>query len=370
MKKFLPHFGTRVHRGSALITTLLMTSLIMLIALGIAQLIAGDLKTGAEFVREGKALYMAEAGLERGLLELKQKHPGFQPKPFSEALTKDLDASLIYDLEFLTQATELPVEDGYRILEQQRSVAIPLFNVDKDNVPHAISDFLVKYYVPFKENIQNAKLQDIDLLRWKIVGINNDNGNAESISDFTAASDMANKVNPNCFGTKLDLADSVVKGNCIPDTNGEKVADSVVSGAGGSVSVKHLNCKWDQARSHYTYVPSTDFQGSVDVLEATCYSIRDFLAKHSQSYLILTNLVNPDIIETLDANQKFALSKINYRVLTSKAVLRDQVVIRSTGHFGGVLGVGGSKKSLDLSLGGDIFLPVFNFSIYRTDNDK
>ncbi len=354
MKTFFAHHRSSVHRGSALITTLLMTSLIMLITLGIAQLIAGDIRTGAEFVREGKALYMAEAGLERGLLELKQKHPGFQPKPISE------DASLVYDLEFLTQATELPVDSEYRILEQQRSVAIPLFYVDAQNVPNPITDFLVKYFVPFKENIQNAKLQDIDLLRWKIVGINNDSGNAESISDFTAASDMASSATPNCFGTQLDLSDSAVKGSCIPDTNGAPVASSVVSG----VSVQHLNCMWNQARSHYTYVPSTDFQGSTDVLEATCYSIKDFLTKHSQSYLILTNLVNPDIIESLDENQKFALSKINYRVLTSEPVLRDEVVIRSTGHFGS------SKKSLDLSLSGDVFLPVFNFSIYRTDSEK
>jgi hypothetical protein len=56
--------------------------------------------------------------------------------------------------------------------------------------------------------------------------------------------------------------------------------------------------------------------------------------------------------------------------VTTEPVLRDKVIIESTGNSGGILGVGGSTKKLDLQLSGDAFLPVFNFSIYQTDHSK
>ncbi len=160
---------TSTRRGSALITTFLITSLIMLVAVGIAQLIAGDIRTGSDFVQDGKALYMAEAGLENGLYNLKQKLPGYQPeKPLSSASGETPDG-LSYEATLFTQATDIPhVEAGqvnalsaksaYSILKQQQSVAIPLFTVDKDNKATPVTKFLVKYFVPFDDNVPKAQL--------------------------------------------------------------------------------------------------------------------------------------------------------------------------------------------------------------------
>ncbi len=361
---------TSTRRGSALITTFLITSLIMLVAVGIAQLIAGDIRTGSDFVQDGKALYMAEAGLENGLYNLKQKLPGYQPeKPLSSASSETPDG-LSYETTLLTQTTDIPhVEPGqvnalsaksaYNTLEQQRSVAIPLFTVDKDNKAMPVKKFLVKYFVPFDDNVPKAQLQDIDLLRWKIVGISSKTHNAESISDFTAASALATPSQPVCFGTDLGVTDAAIPGGCIHD-----VSTPSVQNFG---SYKHTSCPWNQARSHYEYTPNATF-GGTEVLEASCYNIADFLENHEQAYLIITNMVNPDIIDAIPGAQG-ALAKVYYRVVVDqdKPVLRDKVVIQSTGRAGGVLGVGGSKKDLDLELQGNVFLPVFNFSIYKTD---
>lgn len=368
MKLFpLYQSGCRYRRGSALITTFLVTSLIMLVALGIAQLIAGDIRTGSEFVQDGRALYMAEAGLERGLYELTQKLPGYQPE-------KPIEAEG-YSVRLLTQATDVPhVEpgsvgvlnkiDAYNTLSLQDSVAIPLFTVDKNNEATSITKFLVKYFVPFTEKLQYVDLQDIDILRWKIVGISRETGNAESIGDFTAASQHANASMPTCFGTDLGVVDAAIDGGCIHNASAPSVQDF---GA-----YKHVSCSWNQARSHYEYTPNTTF-GGTDVLEASCYAIEDFLNRHEQNYLILTNLVNPDIVSAFGPEAREALSKIYYRLVAVEPVLRDKVVIESTGVSGGVLGTGifgGSTKHLDLALAGNTFLPVFNFSIYKTDPTK
>ena len=371
---------TSHRRGSALITTLLVTALIMLTAVGIAQLITGDIRTGGEFVQDGKALYMAEGGLERGLLTLKDQLPGYQPKLVKGGVDKE---NLSYETNFKTQSNDIPhIEpgmvsvlnkaDAYNTLSAQHSVAVPLFTVDDAGVAHKIHDFLVKYYVPFdlSKNIAESQLQDIDFFRWKIVGIAPDTKKAESVSDFTSASDFAIAEKPNCFGTskeKVQEKFSDVIPDCIPDM--VKSSSDV------------QNCQYNQARSYYKYTVKTSYDGfedsaPIEVLDTPCYAIADFLANHDQNYLILTNLVNPDIIQALSPDAQSALSYIKYRVVTTEPVLRDKVTIESTGNSGGILGgvgaalLGGSTKKLDLQLSGEAFLPVFNFSIYQTDLKK
>lgn len=351
-------------RASALLTTFLVTSLIMLIALGLAQLITGDIRTGSDFVRDGKALYMAESGLERGMLALKGHLPGYQPADF-KSFSKDLD----YFVTLLVKTNDIPHVDAadvgqdptkaYNVLSYQHSVSIPLFTVSGEGateVATTVKDFLVKYYVHFGTNFKGSLVQqDIDILRWKIVGINTVTKKTESIGDFTATSDRGSATQPNCFGTKSDIPDDAIGTGCILDKSSTRVSSDI-----SVPNVTHIDCNWQQARSYYFY------KSSAEVTTENCYPISDFLSMHSQNYLVLTNLVNPDTVNAA-AQMQADLSKIYYRVVTSEPVMRDKVVIQSDGHSGGIAGVGGSTKHLDLALDGNIFLPAFHFSIYRTD---
>jgi hypothetical protein len=385
MKSLFLQLGRSIHevkplasrRGSALITTLLVTSLIMLIALGVAQLITGDLRTASEFVQDGKALYMAEAGLERGMLSLKGQLPGFKPKDLSvnvPAVNALGDEGLTYQVSFQTQSTDVPHVDpdaigelnkldAYLPLLQQHSVAIPLFTVKEDGTAVTVKNFLVKYFVPFKTKVVGLNIQDIDFFRWKIVGVNKDTNKAESIGDFTSVADYASAEKPNCFGTSIgEVADEAIDGGCIADSV-KKVTDS-------------QNCNYSEARSYYQYVKNPNFDNSVELLEAKCYAISAFLEHHKQSYLVLTNFVNQNIIQALNSDAQSALSRIYYRVVSTDPVLRDKVIVQSTGSAGGVLGLGGgaglgaARQDLDIQIAGDAFLPVFNFSIYRTDGQS
>lgn len=357
-------------RGSALLVALLVVGVLMVVTLGLTDLIIREMRLQADVSKAGKAYYAAEAGIEQALLQVHQGLPGVEKQNETGVKFSD-DTAYKYSIHGLS--TSVPdlsnvnygsdLAKTFKPLRQNESVTIPMFYQDKDgNVKHTKHFYVAYYMQPLDLNLKdgnNFGLNDFDVLRWKIFGLSSAK-RTESISDYISVGVNDTAQTPRCFGTQVDNGSKV---KCQPNAT-----QPAYTNVGGEQIV---SCPLTAARTYYAY----DASGNLDKSSLTqqCYPLTGFFNNHDYNYLVLTNAVNLDMIkksktatDTANNKEKVALATIYYKVVAMEDdnfPLND-VKITSTGILGDI------EQAIEVNVGRDQFLPVFNFSLYRFDAKK
>ncbi len=350
-----------IKKGSALLVALLVMGVLISVSLALSVLILRESRVTKQLLDSGKAYYAAEAAIEEALYRLENELPGWENVPEKIALAEGDDTSFEYQL--FNRCEDYPCidEDDYDLeslepaayydfLPIGSTATITLFYVDEGTVKTP-ENFQVQFFVKVGagEFLDDFKLNDLDILRWKIFSLKyvGDNYQTESISDLEAAGVIGGAAtdakSPSWFGTK----------EC--DDDGDGVSCQIYE---SSVNSEFGSCNNLQARDVYLY----DQNGEYQSLEL-CYPIKTFIDKIAVSnqgatglaYLQLTNVFNTDFLDASDADEK---SKIYYRIETDGLIARDRAKVVANGYSGR------NKQSIEVEIAGGSFLPVFNFSIY------
>lgn len=395
----------------------------MTITLGISTLVLREIRVTQSVVDANKAYYAAEAGVEQALLGLARNGAGYEPKGDFAAATDSLDPTFKYSYSTSNTADSVPgfssdtptyVETGlvdggtpgcvlssaknpfalaiprdqlykdcaratYRKLALNETQIIPLFSVDGSSAPVKVEDFIVQYYLNVHDGsglwgqFKNLDLQKFDVLRWKLYGKPDGYVGAqrtESIADFYPGVNGNDANNPVCIGTDAGITalDSATPEKCnIPVLS----VDSPESGAADAPL-------WSAARECYMTDAGSLVTGGAQIKKTSDTSgagceMRDFILSHQENYLVLTNMVNPDIvgISNIKDPSQLARADIYYRVLAKRGVdqpklVKDYAEISSIGYAKG----DNVSKTLNVHYKAPGFLPVFNFTLYKTAGDS
>lgn len=299
----------------------------MSLSLGISSLLIGTISDARVLQEQTRAWYAAESGLEKALFAVAQNGPGYEIEK-RETLDK-------YDTKFeyrvRAAAKEIPLKDASQIisasdkyadLHLNESVTIPLFK--GSNIADTVKKFRVDYYLAPDLKLRGGIVdEDLDILRWKIFGIADD-GAMEVINEFLPMMNgKTDADHPSCIGT---------------DSQCWNAAKFYERGKGGFNIVEH-------------------------------HPITTFLNQHRQNFLVLTNIVNIDMINagTISLDDKKKIANIRYHVIEGNGKPRltlPNIKVSSDGYSGT------TKQSLDLEIKRETFLPVFNYALYRTKVGK
>ena len=370
--------------GTALIVALLVMGVLMAISLALSTLVLRESTVTREFLDAGQSYYAAESASEIGLYGVKNNLPGWEPT--GGIIPIKVDDNAVAQLKVSNKCKAYPCFDGgfdtataapeafYATLGLNESATIPLFVMGNDGNPTPVTDFVVEFYAGFGPedlNVKNANgssVSDWDVLRWKIVGLNDSiQGQVpvtESISDFTSVSTLTNGAKtmaerPSWFGTTENWdKENLVSGRYTDKIHYTQYAYDPSRG----------ECNVTEAREFYLYT-FAEGQRTNDVTR--CYKLADFMGNHKLNYLTLTNLINPSVLKSSRDDSK---TKLYYRVelFTGKTgaikeatdTVRDFADIVADGYSGK------SKQSVEVKIKRDSFMPVFNFSLYSTYMDK
>jgi len=407
MKKFF----TTTRSASALLIAILVMGILLTLTLGLSDLVIREIRQTTDLVASGKAYFAAEAGIEDALLDLHENLPGYET-PMGSTQQSLGDSS--YDYTIFNKADKVPYFDPnqpiflkpdepainsnfiyidkpevtYNALPLGGSAMIPLYSDNGQGGPGRfpdVTEFIVEYYVCFGgpdqqgdsgicNNIVDniSSLEYLDILRWKIFGRPKDdvNGKTESISDFYPSAANANANNPVCMGSVGDPSSLDPNGRCMP-------AETYV-GDGNTLFSAARECYKSDAGYNTTggadiKTSNTVSPGNEAIVHIGYCTISDFIRYHEQNYLVLTNVINPDIINVnynpIDNPSSVLKTNIYYRVIArngnpdSPKLVREAASITANGYASN----GQVKQSIDVKIGLSSFLPVFNFSLYHTD---
>ncbi|PIQ77814.1 hypothetical protein COV82_02565 [Candidatus Peregrinibacteria bacterium CG11_big_fil_rev_8_21_14_0_20_46_8] len=317
-------------RGSALLIALITMSVLIFLSLGVSKLLLNALVDSRILLDTTAAFYAAESGIERGLLAISEKPPGFED---TQNLTLPQQGTLTpraaYSYKISATDRNFPVrqqsEQPYQILRLNESVTIPLFSGEapEDQIEHFVVEF---YFAPELAQLGGGLIQDdLDMLRWKIFGISPNDGSMEVVNEFVPVDKGSSATTPTCIGTR---------DGCY---NGAKFYQKRADGVGGIV---------------------------FDIINP--YPISQFLRTHKQNFLVLTNFVNVDLIAptaSISLNEKKSLSNIYYRIIVPEnqpPLTLPHITLTADGKAGNAM------QSLDIQVERKSFLPVFNYALYRT----
>lgn len=428
-------------QGSSLLVALLIMGVLMALALILSRLIFREIAINKDVIDSGKAYYAAESGVEIALYEISNNLPGWEPNTvFSdnneEVGIGDQEADVARDFKTIpidpefeavgefrvkNRCNTYPCFDAeeyefqgtspkafYDVLELNESITIPLFVIEEGPdgpIERRVKDFTVEFFGTFNPdqdlNFNPRELSGWNVLRWKIAGARTDNYATESISDFSAFTNVqvggdqfaTNAEFPSWFGTVscsgpaasgritdliqcLEYAQSdpqIVTADNLAEFIAEnpQYADELANvNLTGQASINFSLCSNTEAKEFNQY--SYFGEEAEFVALNPCYKIKNFLEDHELNYLTLTNLINPSAFKV--KNSEF--NKIYYRVelfvtddqdfrnpggLAPVAeTVREEAEITSHGYSGDV------KQTLSVKLPRGGFVPVFNFSLYST----
>lgn len=358
------------NKGSALIIALLIMGILMTLALGLSNLVIREVGITRDIVNSGKAYFAAEAGIESAFLELHQNLPGYeQDSRFDED-------DLKFDYEIKNRTNTIPYIDTeiinpaivnadtemtFNVLGRQESISIPLFVASDKGDPIDVTNFRVEYYIAqdaISPQFLQIKQEYLDMLRWKITGLKETEETrilTESIGDYLPTISGSSENAPTCFGTKGALEEFLYNG--------------ILYSKGICQRASHGRI-YDYAREAYTYqvMPTDDggfeYKTVAHSQEDNPMTITKFLEDHTHNYLTLTNVFNPSMLKGLSDLEKEKNARIYYRIIIpdeAEYTIREFAKITSTGYFGNL------QKRIEAFISPDKFMPVFNFSLYRTD---
>lgn len=394
-------------KGSALLVALLVMGILLTLTLGLSALVISEIRQTSDVVESGKAYFAAEAGIEQSLLEMSQGLPGYETEGWQDV--KDDEIHYRYQINnkgdsvpyfpedepiFLTPELgaftrnavyQQQPSQTYNVLPLNETVTIPLFTDNGDGTVTDVTDFMVQYYVDFElaEDLPSflslgggggpVDLQEFDILRWKLFGNPQTNDQrTEAISDFYPAHNNDSAINPVCIGSASAIAlqqSQTYNYDCLFPVAQNYNVDPTTWDPTGSVSDDiSQGVVWSEARECYRSEAGDLASGSQNIKRGC--SIGAFMEDHTRNYITLTNVVNPDIvgISNVDDRVRAARANIYYRVVALQGenepkLVRDAAAIRADGYARNDQ----VRQSIDVQLHLSSFLPVFNFSLYRTD---
>ncbi len=329
-------------KGSALLVALIFTGLLTLVTIGVGTLISRESRQLVNLIDGTKAYFAAESGIELALLDLQEGKPGFEVNETSLNLNEVSGAVLDYKIQALTNRipyltkyeadaldrgnVRFPAEASYNEMALNDSITIPLAN--------EIQEFRVDYYWPLGPRLSESRLNQYDVIRWKLFGTSKTTGKIDSISEFM----------PAAF-----LEDS---------TRGTTPERPTCLGLNGSFC-------WNAG----TFFPSSIEADEADFEPGSVVTIRDFLATHKDSYLILSNFLDPAKINDrgLAIDTKKGAS-IFYRVWDIASLGNSGQSGNLVTPFAEIEATGYSKSSshkLNVQVAPNSFLPIFDFALYR-----
>lgn len=392
--------------GSSLLVAILVMGILITLTLGLSDLVIREIRQTGDVVAAGQAYFGAEAAAENALLDLTQHLPGYQTANEDGddwVSYKATDGHLEYRYRIRNQGDAYPYFDDdepvlldpnapttkqfiyendrektFNILPLHQTVTIPLFVQNPDGTEQKVEKFLVEYYVKFTkdsaaEEFRNIALEKFDILRWRIFGNPEkglgDEGKTEAISDFYPAVTNADADNPVCIGTDSNI-----------DTTGVACKLPIIQYVSQSNTIQDDNKQylWSAARECYlndagSLVAGGDpTQGNkIKTADEGGCSMATFIQNHQRNYLTLTNIVNPDIIDLPEREDRQAKANIYYRVIALTGQNQPKLP-REFAHINahGYAQSGKVQQSIDVKYGLRSFLPVFNFSLYRVDSTK
>lgn len=389
-------------RGSVILIAVLVMAVLVVISLSLSGLVVAEIVVQRDETERLKAFYAAESGIERGLLDIYEHNlPGFtRPENVAvdilEAGKNIKSASYFtpliamknlfvadaagYRYQVVGQDAEVPcsydneVNNQYLTLSPNQSVTLPLhkFVSVAPESKREIVGFLVEYYVTGsgldQGVIANEVLTGVDVLRWKIFGLNTainqiarrlqTGEHTDAISDYLPLNSLTNTAeNPSQFATALNL---ITQAGAI---FGYK--DKPIWIQGGYYRRENLTAE------------------NTDLYRQQRFDIKRFLNPnektdlHEYNYLMLTNVLGENVklergvFQTDTSNTIYerllGTQKLHYRLRAddtknSKETLAcEGFLVRADGFFRG------AKQSLDMKIALDTFLPVFDFALYERD---
>jgi len=376
--------------GSALLIAILVMGILLTITMGLSDLVIREIRQTGDVVAAGKAYFSAEAGVENALLDLHENLPGYETKNPSDPndtyiILKDVVTGLDTRYQILNKADKVPYFDPgkpiflgtnqvptnvdfvysdhpeatYSEIPLSESVVIPLYSAKEDGAAERVDSFLIEYYVNYQDinlslaGLTNNDVRNLDVLRWKVFGkpdpdLGGDSSRTDAISDFFPSAYDASANTPMCIGTDQSLSPTGADQGCIfPELE---------------------EGDWGAARECYA-TDSAVVTGALADIQKIC-TIQNFVQSHIQNYLVLTNVMNPDVlfpgtnIETAEAKQRL---KIFYRVVARSGEMEPKLVREAAAiSADGFASDGKVKQSIDVNINQSSFLPVFNFSLYHT----
>lgn len=372
--------STNQKKGSAVVIALLLTGTLILIGVSLATVINNETRQIAEIIRNGRAEYLSEAGTEVGLLYAHQAPSGSQPSQNNLEQEFSLDRRLnTTNLAFGSQASQinnqtntfsleinalsnyLPIVEEFTLNEAiqnstnpdirknlfeplplNQSVTIPLTDAKQ---------FEIEYYFALDSGDNR---RDWDILLWKLFGTNA-NGEIENLSEYFPATGS--------------------------NAQGNKDISNITIGASSTAPASFGTITPEQGFNCGTFFPAqseTLLNGLGDSSAfTTCGTlIQEFLNNHTNNYIVLTNGVNTALFGENEAI--FDIANINWRICTpncSDSLLTKNLEEKDNQYlvpqFTKITSKGthnNNTKFLYTSINPEGFLPVFDFSIYRTKN--
>lgn len=331
-KAYMTTVREKYTSGSALLIALIIMGILLTLTLGVSQLLLGTYKENRLLLEKTKAWYAAESGVEQALFEIAENPPGYETTEANVNIGTGTKYG--YSIEATgnayprqNQPGMMNTSENFANLRLNEAVVIPLFRINNENTENKAEDFRVDYFFQpdFSGNMGKFLYEDLDILRWKIFGIkqNGDVQEMEVISEYVPMKE-GNRTsnNPSCVGT-------------------------------------NNNC-WNAAKYY-----QKDQYGYYNLIPQ--YPIETFLNEHNKNFLVLSNILNIDLIGgSLSDRDKMRIATIRYRVINNdndENLTLPYIKIQSDGESGG------AKQSIDLSVKRESFLPVFNYALYRTKED-
>jgi len=298
--------------GSALLISLLLMSFLMVFGLGISQIVVDSIRVERNVVDAGMAYFSAEGAVESALYYRENRLPGYEGQEEDVALENW--ALMTYNMVAAEDTVPCEHEESeWRELGVQESVSWPLYRWDAG--PEGRAD-LEAFILSFKVEDRNGDSRMVygNVLRWKILGIDKDDGNTKAISGLLEYSSGG----INTLDAKVNTA-------------------SFYDGSEGGTYVYHAD-----------------------------YPISNFLQNHYFSTLILTNVISLPAQYPLEQSPKdnvlkLQLSTDNPGFAVSKSPC-EYTLIQADGTSGDV------TQNIDVRVKLESFLPVFNFVLYETAN--
>jgi len=300
--------------ASALLLSFFMMTMLILVAISVSVLVLHDVRTVQTVVAGTQSYYAAEGMGELGLETVKNNLPGYEPsfaeRPFSSGSTASMD---MHAREPVVPC-EGQGEDHWLSLAQNESVQLPLFaQTDAEGGKEEIRKFYVEFYVGDDEGKAVFPTPTDEVLRWKILGLQN--ANTEAISEYIPMDIGENRTSrfaPSIFGTSIK--------------------DAALTG-------------YSYAKYYHTGYPSEFYPH---------YPIELFLSGHSYNYLVLSNVI-----------QNGSAGKIYYRLVSEdyEAVCQYTELASESDTD-----LGSARRELVTLVKEGENLPVFDFVLYHTSN--
>lgn len=317
--RYIPSLLQKNRDGSALLIALIIMGILLTIAIGVSELLIRSVRDSKQLIDRTKAWYRAEAGIETALVKVTRNPPGYEEKE-ERNNTNNFGYSIS---AAATTVPELPYPEAsdaesFSELLMGQTVSIPLFS--GTNPAQGITRFKLVYKIEPKLKIEGGRLPEaLDILRWKIFGRTLDGTQTEVINEIAPE-----RGELSCVGTEIS--------ECYPTGK---------------------------------YYKQSGENDELQFIEKEFIS--NFLESHTQNFLVITNMVNVDLIGgTLGKKTKQKLASIWYKVIqlddqTSDRLTLPTVTVTADGYEKN------TKQSIDLEINRERALPVFNYALYRTE---